>query len=636
MRAGLKAPHGITLVIGDAGAGKTPLLRAFTAQLRDACAVAFLPSTGPGLRHLLTEIIDQLGASAPPTGEEQALVDALRAAARAATERGRTTVVVVDDAHDLPAKTIERLGKLFGDDAAEPSGLHIILVGRPELLDRMNAANDRSILKHLVQVCRMDPIGPDEALRYISDRLARVGGLVDHVFTRDAVRLIVNRAGGNPHRIDELCAAAMEHAEMNGALPAGPDVVDRACTPEVGSNGNGYSLDLNEHDSDSTGTGGYVFDEDQSDDGSDADKPMQRPQRKKARPRRESSKAKSAGFMARVTGTRRSLVLAGLGLVGVLAFFAMTMTDTDSGPVAQAPPAVAVAKAAKATTRSAEGEKSKAGATGASNRGDAKNDAARKGHQRADVSSQQSPLPAKPVATPKLVVKRTPPAGSPAVEAAPIKASSASSEAQAVRSQRETAAPVHAVGRQKPEIEPVSRPAAVVPAPAEASARPDPTALPPTMASASPQAPSVASSPAVPVPVQSRPGPLAEPAAQQAVARPSEPSTRPIVAMPTRPSPPAAAPAAPNRVASTRPPPAVASGPSYSVQIGAFKSRSNAEQVLVRLQGRYPDGRIVDAMSGDSPVFRVMSGAFASKVDADRRAGDLARNGFSTFVRRNP
>ena len=72
------------------------------------------------------------------------------------------------------------------------------------------------------------------------------------------------------------------------------------------------------------------------------------------------------------------------------------------------------------------------------------------------------------------------------------------------------------------------------------------------------------------------------------------------------------------------------------MQIGAFKSRTNAERILARLQGRYPDGRIVNAMSGNSPVFRVMSGSFASKADADRRAGDLGRNGFSTYVRRTP
>ncbi len=234
LRAGLRAPHGITLVIGDSGADKSALMTAFAAQLSGACAVALLPGSGPGLRHLLSEAIDQLGRPAPGSDDEAALLGALREAARVGTERGRSTVVIVDDAHNLPAKTIERLGRLFGDDAAEPSGLHVILVGRPELLDRMNAANDRSILKHLVQVCRMDAIGAEDALRYISDRLERFGGVMDRVFTHDAARLIVNKAGGNRQRIDELCSAAMNQAGMGAGLPLGPDVVDLACGNQHG------------------------------------------------------------------------------------------------------------------------------------------------------------------------------------------------------------------------------------------------------------------------------------------------------------------------------------------------------------------------------------------------------------------
>lgn len=604
LSAGLKAPHGITLVIGEAGAGKSALLRAFTTRLADASAVAFLPSTGPGLRHLLTEAIGQLGLSTPASDEESALVETLRAAA---ARRG-TTIIVVDDAHELPAKTIERLGKLFGDDAAEPSGLHVILVGRPELLDRMNAANDRSILKHLVQVCRMDPIGPEEALRYISERLARVGGLIDNVFTRDAVRLIVNRAGGNPQRIDELCAAAMEQAEITGACPAGPDVVDRACAPETGSNGSGYSLDPQAADSGSTGTGGYVFDEPDDDGGGDVAGPP--PSRKMNRPRRGPVKSKSSGILARLSGTRRSLVLAAVGLVAVLGFFAATMTDTGPGAISRPPVAPAVSKVASAPKVAAtKTAKPPAPTAAAAGRREARSDApaatkgrvetVRKDRARAAAPTGEVALPAKPVSTPKLVVKRTPPPA----DAAPSAAVVAPRPTPTPPPARAPVAPVHAAGRTKP-------------APATAPAAPAQVAA--------------VAKPAI--------APAAAAAAATGAATPAAAATRaPIVVMPSAPQPAAPAAASPPPQVASSPRPAaavVAPGQGYTVQVGAFSRRDNAQKMLTRLQGKYSDGRIVDAASSGSTVYRVLSGLFASKADADRRAAELARSGFSTYVRR--
>lgn len=721
LRAGLRAPHGITLVIGDSGADKSALMAAFAAQLSGACAVALLPGSGPGLRHLLSEAIDQLGRPAPGSEDEAALLAALKEAARVGTERGRSTVVIVDNAHDLPAKTIERLGRLFGDDAAEPSGLHVILVGRPELLDRMNAANDRSILKHLVQVCRMDAIGADDALRYISDRLERFGGVIDRVFTHDAARLIVNRAGGNRQRIDELCSAAMNQAGQGAGLPLGPEAVDRACgrrldtdtgnsgpptsaahpgatlaTGQPGSDSEtgsrrtssrrkrrrhrnagrvrtetdqDPSFDTrhtdeshaahNSHDShdsgelhETTAMGSYSFDEEQH-RLHDEHQPEAGHRRNRNRPRRAPKKSAAGGLLARVTGSRRSLAISAVSLVAVLGLFAATMTDTRPGATpqlevaAKAPPRAPV-------ERPRPGSKSPARVAAATN-------------VRQPVPQPTAPtmrgrpagpeLSTRPTATPKLVVQRGSATSGDTAAAGASATGTALAGGQGSGS-RGTTAPVHASGRsrtpaQKPS--PASAQAAQSPQPQQPRSQSSPTAAPAPLAAeptrlASAVAPKP-DSPAAPVATAIKTTGPAKAATARSVAAAGTPvaavaATQPVVAIPTPPDfPPSRTEqqAAPTSRASAAPAAAaptaravIVEKAGYGVQIGAFRSRENAQKQLSRLSVRYPDGRIVNASTGDATVYRVMSGSFPTKAEAERRAVELSRNGFNTYVRKVP
>jgi cell division protein FtsN len=187
--------------------------------------------------------------------------------------------------------------------------------------------------------------------------------------------------------------------------------------------------------------------------------------------------------------------------------------------------------------------------------------------------------------------------------------------------------------------------------PAPAASQPSPPPGTPATPTVTP--PAVASSPSPPGPV---PGPATLPPAQTVVLAPSAPSAPPPSAAsvpgdrkpqaPPLATPPArtaesAAPAAPakaasaakpagKQVASLAPP---ATGAKYTVQIGAFKSRENAEALLARVQRSYPDGRVI---ATDGGVYRVVSGAFATKDDAASRAHTLTANGFSAYVRDMP
>lgn len=623
LSAGLKAPHGITLLIGDQGTGKSTFIRSFLAQLPESYVTAYLPTAGPGLRHLLTEIIEQLGGTVTPGGQEQALIDTVRSLAKARAEHDRATVVVIDDAHELPAKTIERLGKLFGPDAADPSRLHVTLVGQPELLDRMNAANDRSILKHLVQVCRMDAIGPEDAFRYIADRVQKVGGIVDRLFSEDALRLIVQRADGNPAKIDHLCAGALERAQGRGVSVVDAAAVEAVSNGAASSETSGVSVA-----SDDPETPTYFFNEDDED---------QHPVEGNASMPTTPRTLPREGAPVAVPASRRRLAYWAAGAIAAVIAVAWAMTGTDlplggdQGRTNDAP----VQTAAKEKPRQAAEAGAGAAGAGTEEQGAVPKLVVKRG---AKASSGETPASA---ATESKVaaVPGTAAGAQPAPEAAarprfPAPPLEPEAEAQAKQGadQAAPAAADAALPTSVPAAPPEAATAKPTAAPTEA---PKPAA---ELATAAPAAPATKTEPTAAVPSKTEPAAPAAMVAEKAAAPQPKPAVAPVA--PTRPaaSPkPTVAPPAPVQAAAAKPQPAAraaASQGAYTVQLGAFSSRANAEALLAKARPAVSDGRIVASTAGGKSVFRVVAGNFATQAEANARAASLKKSGYTTFVRK--
>jgi type II secretory pathway predicted ATPase ExeA len=612
LSAGLKAPHGITLLIGEQGAGKTTFIRNFLGQLPESYVTAYLPTAGPGLRHLLTEIIEQLGGTATLGGQEQSLIDTVRALAKARAEHDRSTVVVIDDAHELPAKTIERLGKLFGADAADPSRLHVTLVGRPELLDRMNAANDRSILKHLVQVCRMDAIGPEDAFRYIADRVQKVGGIVDRLFSEDALRLIVQRANGNPARIDQICAAALARAEGRGVAVVDAAVVEAIESGAASTDSSGASVANEEPE-----TPTYFFNEDDEDQRA-AEGNASMPAVARTLPRE--------GATVAVPASRRRLAYWGAGAIAavIAVVWAMTATELPFGG-GQAPKDSdsPVQTAAKERPRRAEIDAEAAAKPAADELGSVPKLVVKRGGKAAGGGVAEAPEVVMPPggpaaaavaqAAPEPVVER------PRFPAPPLQPAVEVAAKQPTEPATGAATVVEATS-------PVSAPASAEPTGAKAA---DTSVSPPLAEAAKPPPPVAVAAPTAKV----------EPAAPAMVAAPApqpQPKPAPVAVQPTRPAAvpkPAAAPPAPVRTAAARSA-APGAGGRYTVQLGAFSSRVNAEALLAKARPAASDGRIVASSSGGKPVFRVVAGDWATQAEANAHAAALKKIGYTTFVRK--
>ncbi|MBC8292192.1 MAG: AAA family ATPase [Proteobacteria bacterium] len=612
LRAGLQAPQGITLLIGGSGTGKSTLARALDEKFGDLARVVYVPGAGPGLRHLLGEALTGLGVELPGNSEA-GLVEALQQQARGLAERQCATVIIIDDAQDLPAKTLERLSTLFGDDPADNTMLHVFLVGRPELLDRMNAASDRSVLKQLVQVCRMDPLDSEESLDYIRMRVEEVGGSVEGLFSSEALSSIVDRAEGIPGRIDELCSRALE--ELDGSEPAGIEQVQVSF-----EDNRGLELELEVETLEETAVGGgalepalpaaHVLGEDF---GLRSDTERARP-RKASRGKTSGVSETAGGEEIGVVANRRRLGLWAVGFFAVVAGLAAALTGkgpgADSIRMALAPggrddPAIS-ADGSKVTAAGLQ-ELSRV-AVASLGKVDQSMVTAVPGlkvkrNRAAELNARQRQTFGKPV-KPAASVAKASPEGSTADEAALAVAS---------------IAPVAASPARGPAQ--VLPPAVVPPVAVKPQAPAAPLAAATTSLGRTKAEPRVA-------PIKS------PPAALPVVSPPAKLVTRPVVKRHIAQQ--ALKPVPVSRTPVAAPPGPVAMIPTsyYGLQLGAFSSAANAQALRGRASRVTGDVHLVEVSRDGAILYRVVAGRYQTEAAAGRAKTALAAAGLDSFVKR--
>ncbi len=227
---GISARTGVTVLIGEAGTGKTTLIRA-TLDARDAAKTKAIYLNNPTLTRseflefLANEFDLSPGAAASKTrllGElQQGLVDLLQA--------DITPALIIDEAQSLPYELLEEIRLMANIETAEQKLLPIVLAGQPELADRLNHPTLRQLKQRVGLRCELRPLDLSETGAYITARVAVAGGTAAHLFTREAVITIHERSQGIPRVISVLCHNALISAFALGRKPVATDIVLEVC-----------------------------------------------------------------------------------------------------------------------------------------------------------------------------------------------------------------------------------------------------------------------------------------------------------------------------------------------------------------------------------------------------------------------
>jgi len=196
------------VVTGEVGAGKTVAVRAALASLDTSRhTVIYLGNPAVGGRGLYAGIVSALGGI--PRFHKAALIpQTAELLAAEEHERGRTAVLILDEAHLLDADQLEELRLMTNADMDSHSPFAALLIGQPTLRRRIKLGPFAALDQRIALRYAMTGMTAEETSSYISHHL-KLAGRADTLFSDDALALIHQVSRGLPRAVNNLAVQAL-------------------------------------------------------------------------------------------------------------------------------------------------------------------------------------------------------------------------------------------------------------------------------------------------------------------------------------------------------------------------------------------------------------------------------------------
>lgn len=202
---GVRSRKGFIVLTGEVGTGKTTMLECLRDYL-DSQRVEFAFIFNSRLTP--EQFFEMMAFDFDLPCNRKSKTDvlfALNALLIQQADRGRTCVLIVDEAHNLEWDVLEEIRLLGNLENRQGKLLQIILAGQPELDRKLDAPNLRQLKQRIVLRCSLDALNPDEASAYVNSRLARAGMPNQQVFSPELLEEVFRRSRGIPRLINLLC-----------------------------------------------------------------------------------------------------------------------------------------------------------------------------------------------------------------------------------------------------------------------------------------------------------------------------------------------------------------------------------------------------------------------------------------------
>jgi general secretion pathway protein A len=226
---GMGSRKGITLLVGEAGSGKSTLIRAAIARLPVSVHCLHLHNPALTRSEFVETLAAHCGLSEAASRSRTTLLFELQRMFFKRRSLGETTTLVVDEAQSLQSELLEEIRLLANIEPNSEPRMRVVIAGQPELADRLNSAGLQQLKQRITLRCEVRPLGAKETAAYVAGRIRAAGGAGGQVFTREAVALICKHSRGFPRLINVIADNALLGGFAAGQRPVGSDIVREIC-----------------------------------------------------------------------------------------------------------------------------------------------------------------------------------------------------------------------------------------------------------------------------------------------------------------------------------------------------------------------------------------------------------------------
>jgi general secretion pathway protein A len=227
---GVQSRKGFILLTGEVGTGKTTMLECLR-EFMNAQQIAFasLFNSRLTVQQFFEMLSYDFGLKGDPHSKTETLV-ALNEMLLERAAAGRTTALIVDEAHNLEWDVLEEIRLLGNLETRRGKLLQVVIAGQQELDEKLEKSEYRQLKQRISLRCTLRGFELDETVDYIDSRMSRAGVASQTIISPDIVAAIHNRAQGIPRLINSICDNLLLTAFAMESKVASMEMLDEVTT----------------------------------------------------------------------------------------------------------------------------------------------------------------------------------------------------------------------------------------------------------------------------------------------------------------------------------------------------------------------------------------------------------------------